>query len=207
MMDAERRVTTTTSYRYLGLQISSDMTIAECMETSLRKRAFGMRTLAQRVLLFNRDVRERAPYTVKLLLLKTIIYAAFSFPILAVIFKRSSPAFHALERVLGEATRCVFNMPRSFPKPLTEFTSGILPLWPAVAIPPLAVLVLVLGWLGQRGAEPFPAVPAGFGSPSQVAMLLLGRYLLAFELISIVLLVAIIGALALGQGERKMPWS
>jgi len=82
-----------------------------------------------------------------------------------------------------------------------------LPLWPAVAIPPLAVLVLVLGWLGQRGAEPFPAVPAGFGSPSQVATLLLGRYLLAFELISIVLLVAIIGALALGQGERKMPWS
>ncbi|MBK7046172.1 MAG: NADH-quinone oxidoreductase subunit J [bacterium] len=82
-----------------------------------------------------------------------------------------------------------------------------LPLWPAVAIPPLAVLVLVLGWLGQRGAEPFPAVPAGFGSPSQVAELLLGRYLLAFELISIVLLVAIIGALALGQGERKMPWS
>ena len=76
-------------------------------------------------------------------------------------------------------------------------------LWPAVAIPPLAVLVLVLGGLSRRGAEAWPAAPAGFGSPGQVATLLLGRYLLAFELISIVLLVAIIGALALGHGERK----
>jgi NADH:ubiquinone oxidoreductase subunit 6 (subunit J) len=81
-----------------------------------------------------------------------------------------------------------------------------LPLWPGAAIPPLAVFVLVGGWLAQRGAEPFPAtLPAGFGSPHQVATLLLGRYLLAFELISIVLLVAIIGALSLGHRERTQP--
>jgi NADH-quinone oxidoreductase subunit J len=78
-----------------------------------------------------------------------------------------------------------------------------LPLWPAVAIPPLAVLVLVLSWLARRGGGAFAPVPDGFGAPRQVASLLLGRYLLAFELISIVLLVAIIGALALGHGERK----
>lgn len=83
-----------------------------------------------------------------------------------------------------------------------------LPLWPAVAIPPLAALVLVMGWLGRRGTMAFPAnLPDGFGSPTQVAGLLLGRYLLAFELISFVLLVAIIGALALGRQERKLPWS
>lgn len=82
-----------------------------------------------------------------------------------------------------------------------------LPMWPAVAIPPLAVLVLVGGWASGRRAEALPAAPDGFGSPSQVAGLLLGRYLLAFELISIVLLVAIIGALALGNRERKLPWS
>lgn len=35
---------------------------------------------------------------------------------------------------------------------------------------------------------------------------MLGKYLLAFELISIVLLVALIGALALGRNERKLPW-
>jgi NADH:ubiquinone oxidoreductase subunit 6 (subunit J) len=39
-----------------------------------------------------------------------------------------------------------------------------------------------------------------------VAALLLDRYLLAFELISIVLLVAIIGAIALGRRERSLPW-
>ncbi len=78
-----------------------------------------------------------------------------------------------------------------------------LPYWPAAAIPPLAVLVLVLSWLGRRGATAFPPVAEGFGAPRQIATLLLGRYLLAFELISIVLLVAIIGALALGHGERK----
>lgn len=82
-----------------------------------------------------------------------------------------------------------------------------LPMWPAVAIPPVAVLVLVGGWLSRRHAEALPVQPAGFGSPGQVADLLLGRYLLAFELISIVLLVAIIGALALGNRERKLPWS
>ena len=39
-----------------------------------------------------------------------------------------------------------------------------------------------------------------------MAGLLLGKYLLAFELISIVLLVAIIGALFVGKDERKLPW-
>jgi len=35
---------------------------------------------------------------------------------------------------------------------------------------------------------------------------LLNRYLLAFELISIVLIVAIIGAMALGKIDRRRPW-
>lgn len=82
-----------------------------------------------------------------------------------------------------------------------------LPLWPAVAVPPMAVVVMIIGYLkghGLTGLGPVPA--AGFGGPTHVASLLLGRYLLAFELISIVLLVALIGALALGKDERKLPW-
>lgn len=80
-------------------------------------------------------------------------------------------------------------------------------LWPAVAIPPLAVVVLVGSRLAAQGTTAFGApAPAGFGSPAQVAQLLLGRYLLAFELISIALLVAIVGALAIGKEERKLPW-
>jgi NADH-quinone oxidoreductase subunit J len=79
--------------------------------------------------------------------------------------------------------------------------------WPAIAIAPLAVVVMVAGWVSRHGTSVFPrGVPDGFGTPPQVAELLLGRYLLAFELISIALLVAIVGALAIGKGERKLPW-
>ncbi|MCP4570732.1 MAG: NADH-quinone oxidoreductase subunit J [bacterium] len=82
-----------------------------------------------------------------------------------------------------------------------------LPLWPAVAIPPVAVLVLVGGWIRRTGTRDFGGtVPEGFGQPAAVAELLLGRYLLAFELVSIVLLVAIVGALAIGKEARKLPW-
>jgi NADH-quinone oxidoreductase subunit J len=82
-----------------------------------------------------------------------------------------------------------------------------LPLWPAVAIPPVAVFVLLGGWIRDHGSVGFGPGPGdGFGSPHQIAQLLLGRYVLAFELISIVLLVAIIGALAIGKDERKLPW-
>ena len=82
-----------------------------------------------------------------------------------------------------------------------------LPLWPAVAIPPMAIVVMVIGYVRKDGLTGFGGpVPAGFGSPTHVAELLLGKYLMAFELISIVLLVAIIGALAIGKDERKLPW-
>ena len=82
-----------------------------------------------------------------------------------------------------------------------------LPLWPAVAVPPLAVVVMIVGYVKQVGLKGMSGgVPDGFGSPTHVAELLLGKYLLAFELISIVLLVDIIGALAVGKDERKMPW-
>jgi NADH-quinone oxidoreductase subunit J len=82
-----------------------------------------------------------------------------------------------------------------------------LPLWPAVAIPPAAIVVMIVGYLKAHGLVGMEGgVPEGFGSPTHVAGLLLGKYLLAFELISIVLLVAIIGALAVGKDERKLPW-
>ena len=80
-------------------------------------------------------------------------------------------------------------------------------LWPAVAVAPVAVAVLLAGWLSRNGLRAFAdEVPADFGSPTAVAVDLLGRYVFAFEMISVTLLVAIIGALALGKGERKLPW-
>ncbi|PJA75667.1 NADH-quinone oxidoreductase subunit J [bacterium CG_4_9_14_3_um_filter_65_15] len=80
-------------------------------------------------------------------------------------------------------------------------------LWPLIAAPPAAVLIMLAGFLRGDRMVGFAGAPApGFGSVVQVATLLLGRYLLAFELISIILLVALIGALAVGRGERKLPW-
>ncbi len=80
-------------------------------------------------------------------------------------------------------------------------------LYPLIAVPPLAIIVTVIGWVSRHGTRPLGDAPAeGFGTAEFVSRLLLGRYLLAFEMISLVLLVAIIGALAIGQGERKLPW-
>ena len=80
-------------------------------------------------------------------------------------------------------------------------------LWPVVALPSVAVIVLLAGWFRDHGVSDFGGDAApGFGGPQHIAELLMGRYVLAFELISIVLLVAIIGALAVGKDERKLPW-
>ena len=77
----------------------------------------------------------------------------------------------------------------------------------ALALPPAALALIALSWLAKGRAEPFAAAPPeGFGSVAGVAGLLLNRYLLAFELISVILLVAIVGAVALARKERSLPW-
>ncbi len=79
--------------------------------------------------------------------------------------------------------------------------------WPFIALPPAAILISVIAWWRTAGTTSFGGeLAAGFGSPTHIAELLLNRYLLAFELISIVLLVAIIGAVSLGKLERRLPW-
>jgi NADH-quinone oxidoreductase subunit J len=76
--------------------------------------------------------------------------------------------------------------------------------WPAVALPAASLLISGAILLGGRGGGGFrAAAPAGFGRAERVAALLLDRYLLAFELISVVLLVAIVGAVALGLAPRR----
>jgi NADH:ubiquinone oxidoreductase subunit 6 (subunit J) len=74
-------------------------------------------------------------------------------------------------------------------------------------LPPLAILLAVAAFMTRTEVAAFSSrAPDGFGAAEQVASLLLSRYLLAFELISIVLLVAIVGALALGKIDRRQPW-
>lgn len=73
--------------------------------------------------------------------------------------------------------------------------------------PPAAIAVTLICWLSHSGLTAFAApAPGVSGTVERVADLLLNRYLLAFELISVILLVAIIGALALGRREEDLPW-
>ena len=79
--------------------------------------------------------------------------------------------------------------------------------WPLLVLPPAAIGLTLLAWFRSAGPVAEGAMaPEGFGTAERVAQLLLNQYLLAFELISVVLLVAIIGALSLGKIEKRMPW-
>jgi len=58
--------------------------------------------------------------------------------------------------------------------------------------------------VGERGAGPEgPAAPVAVGNTSAVGQLLYTRYLFPFEVTSVLLLVAIIGAVMLGKGRTQ----
>jgi NADH-quinone oxidoreductase subunit J len=86
-----------------------------------------------------------------------------------------------------------------------ESKRAVLRSWPLV-LPPLVIGVTMIAWFRSPGAASPVSLPEKFGAAERVADLLLNEYLLAFELISVVLLVAIIGALALGKVERNRRW-
>jgi NADH-quinone oxidoreductase subunit J len=72
----------------------------------------------------------------------------------------------------------------------------------------LAVILLLEGGyilLGQRGVIPLVTkqLPQAFGSPIQVGVDLFSSYVLPFEITSVLLLVAMIGAIVLTKGEKK----
>jgi NADH-quinone oxidoreductase subunit J len=93
--------------------------------------------------------------------------------------------------------------------PVLEGERARLKAWrPLVAMLPAAtLLVTVLTWLRREDLPGFSGPPApGYGSVAAVSRLLVGDYLLAFELISVVLLVGIVGALSLGKADRRLPW-
>jgi NADH-quinone oxidoreductase subunit J len=64
----------------------------------------------------------------------------------------------------------------------------------------LAILGSSLSAIDSRGADVGP----GFGSPGQLGELLLGRFLIAFEAASYLLLVAAVGAIVLARRRRGL---
>jgi NADH-quinone oxidoreductase subunit J len=69
------------------------------------------------------------------------------------------------------------------------------------------VLLLEAGYIiftnRSLGVVAEKQLPLGFGSPAQVGTALFSSYLLPFEITSVLLLVAMIGAIVLTKGEKK----
>ncbi|MFH1636310.1 MAG: NADH-quinone oxidoreductase subunit J [Chloroflexota bacterium] len=63
-----------------------------------------------------------------------------------------------------------------------------------------AVYVIFFRFTGPSAAA---ALPEGFGSPAAIGTLLFSQYLLPFEMTSVLLLVAMIGAIVLTQKEKR----
>lgn len=65
----------------------------------------------------------------------------------------------------------------------------------------IEIVVIVLSLFREPGAA--SALPANFGSPLAVGEVLFSRYVLPFEATSILLLIAMIGAIVLTRPEKK----
>ena len=76
-------------------------------------------------------------------------------------------------------------------------------LWGAAGVVLAAGVFAGVGWLSTQGTWPAAPVRTNDGSVEAIGLALLTRYSVAFELISLVLLVAILGALAIARTRRS----
>lgn len=74
--------------------------------------------------------------------------------------------------------------------------------WLAVSLVAGAGAFVAAAWIALQGPWSLPGNRTGDGSLRSIGILLLTNYSLAFEVISLVLLVAIVGALAIARGGR-----
>ncbi len=83
-------------------------------------------------------------------------------------------------------------------------TQPSLPYQLPVAIVLGAVLVVLFGYILVTGTSTVipGSIPADFGSPQSVGELLFSRYLVPFEVTSVLLLVAMVGAIILTRSRR-----
>ena len=74
-------------------------------------------------------------------------------------------------------------------------------LWAAI-VAAAAILAEIGLALGRAGLDTPSSVDPGFGSPDEIGRSFLTSYLLAFEVVSLLLLVAAVAGVVLGSGER-----
>jgi NADH-quinone oxidoreductase subunit J len=88
--------------------------------------------------------------------------------------------------------------------PLTEPTPAVRVLSVVFAGALLAELSVAIAGSGLKALDTHGAdLEAGFGSPAQIGELFLTKFLIAFELISVLLLIAAVGAIVLASREPQ----
>jgi NADH-quinone oxidoreductase subunit J len=129
---------------------------------------------------------------------------------LAVLYLLLSAEFVAAAQVLvyAGAVMVMFLFVIAYVGPRTESPWAGGPSWQAfgavlAAGALLVEIVVVIGLKAGGSLSDEARIRAGFGSPSEIGRLFLTDHLLAFEITSIVLLVAAIGGVILGAHSRR----
>ena len=119
----------------------------------------------------------------------------------------NSPFLALMEILIYVGAVCVtiiFGVMLSEPdEPVPQEPRGAEFRWGAVGLLVSAALFWGVARLSLAGPWPAPAAAPGDGSIRAIGVALLTTYSLPFELISLVLLVAILGALAIARGGRS----
>ena len=90
--------------------------------------------------------------------------------------------------------------------PLTEPSPALRALAVVFCVALLAELSVAIAGSGLKALDTHgPELEAGFGSPAQIGELFLTRFLIAFELVSLLLLIAAVSAVVLALREREQP--
>ncbi len=131
---------------------------------------------------------------------------------LAVLYLLLSSEFVAAAQVLvyAGAVMVMFLFVIAYIGPRSESPWAGGPSWQAVGavLAAAALLVEIIVAIGLKAGGRLahsPDVPGSFGSPAYIGRLFLTDHLLAFEITSIVLLVAAIGGVILGAHSRRPP--
>ena len=132
---------------------------------------------------------------------------------LAVLYLLLSAEFVAAAQVLvyGGAVMVMFLFVIAYIGPRQESPWAGGPSWQAVgavlaASALLVEIIVVVGLKASGGLAHSQHTGRAFGSPAEVGRLFLTDHLLAFEITSVVLLIAAVGGVILGAHARRTPW-
>jgi NADH:ubiquinone oxidoreductase subunit 6 (subunit J) len=132
---------------------------------------------------------------------------------LAVLYLLVSAEFVAAAQVLvyGGAVMVMFLFVIAYIGPRQESPWAGGPSWQAVgavlaAGALLVEIIVVVGLKASGKLAHSEHIGRSFGSPAEVGRLFLTDHLLAFEITSVVLLIAAVGGVILGAHARRVPW-